>query len=807
MKIIKPLTLGLLYKTYQQGQKNQLVVTALAFFPLGELSTTRYMLEASQWSRLMSVLPTGQALDEVMPKAYAEVLVLGGACAPQGQGVQHVEVRLQVGAIDKRLRVFCADQGRMSDVGLGPIPIDAEQRKRHAGTYDERWLREDYPGLPADLDWRLYNQAAVDQHQPTPFCGGEPYLLQGMHPVRPEIRGKLPTQRVRAWALGQGDASEALREVKLVMDTVWFLPEKELGVAAYRGTLAVADSDALDISTLMLAYEAASDAPKPLAHYAQVLGLRMDSKTAGLHAFNESQLAPAMPALSADVLQAQAETARQKQQAVLDEIDNEFWTQSGMERPADHVPPQVPPPLLQTPSPQAMKSGDMDLTAMMQSAEALIEKVKHDADEQKKTLEQNLAELKKTLKEGGVEPPQVAAQPAQPTWPDVLLRAQGAEDAQTIAMMKLALASSSPSSSADTLDKLAAALQLKAKARQASPTPIAPAQVLCAELAAQLGAQVLSWVQQGQPLAGKDLAGVDLRGACLAGLDLSACLLEFADLRQTDLRGCDLRGAVLTQAQLAGAQFDDAQLDEANLCASTAQGASFQRTSLRKVRAAGAQWQSVNATGSQLMSALLDDADLTDSIFDGARLEGTLMNQAVLKGSRWQGASFTKFVGWKMNAMGADFSGSRWERSAVIGSDLTHSLWRGARLIQVQANDTDWLWADLSGLRAERCSWTQSKLQESNMTGALLSACDLSRAELTGARLDAACLAQSLMMQAKMGGVSAVDTDFFQALLRKANFTGADLRQASLFEAELTEVCFNKADTRGVVMDSRRALP
>ena len=120
MKIIKPLSLGLLHRSYQQAGQNRLVVTVLGFFALGAPPAARLLPEAPQWGRLMKVLPTGQALDEVMPKASAEVMVLGHACAPGGRAVTQMPVRLQVGNIDKRLTVFGDRQWR-----YGTLPLFA----------------------------------------------------------------------------------------------------------------------------------------------------------------------------------------------------------------------------------------------------------------------------------------------------------------------------------------------------------------------------------------------------------------------------------------------------------------------------------------------------------------------------------------------------------------------------------------------------------------------------------------------------------------------------------------------------------
>lgn len=874
MKIIKPLTLGLLHKTYRLAGVNRMVVTVLGFFELDAPSQPRLLVEATQWGRVMKLLPTGQALDEAMPKAAAEALVLGDACAPGGVPVRSLPVRLQAGegtnAIDKRLMVYgdrqwrygvlplfaidppapfttmpldwahsfggpgCnanpvgrgydgnrlaalvgANQGAMPNVEYAgtpvnchtrifqpaspaPMPIDWQPRKRHAGTYDQKWLANDYPGLARDLDWRLYNQASVDQRISGWWHGGEPYRLEGMHPQKPVLQGRLPAQRVRAFALNAGAAPEALREVTLVMDTVWFLPGVSLGIAAWRGQIEVADSDGLDVQALMIAYEGADEPARPLAHYAQVMALRMDPATAPLHAFNDAQLAPAVvhaPAPPPDTAAAQAR---------IDEVTQAFWAQSGLTPPPDDQPPKARPPLLQPPSAAAIASGDMDLTDLMAQAQALGDKAKADAVAKQALLAQQLQDLKEAQ---GSAAPALSA-PAAPAWADVLARADGSADQRTLDALALAVPGPAGTAAADPLAQARAALALKAKARRASPVPVAPAQPLAPDVAAQLGRQVLAWVAAGVPLAGRDLAGADLRGAVLAGLDLSGCQLEYADLRDADLRGCTLRDAVLTQARLDDARLGGAVLDNANLCASQAPRASLAQASLRGVRASGAQWQHANGRGADLSGAVLDAlADLTGACFDGAVLEGTVLSEAVVTASRWRGASASQCVAWKMQASAADFSNSQWQRSAVIGADLSGSRWQGARLTQVQGGSTNWTGADLSGLRAQRSSWPQGQLAGVNLSGALLSQCDLSRADLQGATLDDGCFTRSLFMQARLGRSSARRADFFQALLRKADFQGADLREASLYEAELTEIRLTDARTDGVRLDAQRRLP
>ncbi|ALU89499.1 pentapeptide repeat-containing protein [Herbaspirillum rubrisubalbicans M1] len=113
MKHIKPTTLGLMKKPYQLRGQHYLVVSALGFFRLGVAYTSdaqdqnfRFLPDSQQWQKLLHVLPAGQAVDEIMPKARSEVLLTASAHAPQGKPVTELTVSLQLESWRKQLRVI-----------------------------------------------------------------------------------------------------------------------------------------------------------------------------------------------------------------------------------------------------------------------------------------------------------------------------------------------------------------------------------------------------------------------------------------------------------------------------------------------------------------------------------------------------------------------------------------------------------------------------------------------------------------------------------------------------------------------------
>lgn len=460
MKIIKPLTLGVLHQPYRYQGQHRLAIATLGFFALGR-SDERFLVENLQWPRVLPQLPAGQPLDYVLPKAHGEVMLCGSAHS--STPVESMGVRLQCGPIDKRLAVIgernwrrrwwaCvrvdppapftqmpltldrayggADhdnplgrawlprmdalrvhEGRMPNVeypdqplmpgrcdapwaSYAPQQLAHARRKRAAsGSYNQRWLAEDFPGLPRDFDFSLYNLAPPDQQFRGRFAGGEAYRLEGVHPSAAALAGTLPALQARAFVLAQGQGAEAAREVALRCDTVWFFPEVGVGLMVYRGQTPVEDSDALDINTLMVAYDVAAR-PRPPAHYREVMALRLDPLQAALHAFNESQLAPERsPQAQAEREAARARQARQAQtqrQAVLDETMAEFWQRSGLSKPADYQAPQAPQPPLPGLSAEELAEGDFDLAELHARAQALADAARSEGKAKLAVLSQHL---------------------------------------------------------------------------------------------------------------------------------------------------------------------------------------------------------------------------------------------------------------------------------------------------------------------------------------------------------------------------------------------------------------------------------
>ncbi|HEY4146928.1 DUF2169 domain-containing protein [Pinirhizobacter sp.] len=859
MKIVKPMTLGLMHRPYRWQGRDRLLVATLGFFALGG-KPDALLRDNLQWRKVMSALPPGRPLDELMPKARGEVLLAGSAHAAHGLAVTEQTVRLVVGTMDKRLRVvgdrqwmygmlpwfqvteplpftqmpltwsrafggvghpanpegrgytrnrlaalFGRNHGDMPNIedpgrlvrapgrryapaGYGQLDVGWMPRRQWIGSYGRRWRSESYPGLADDTHAEFFNAAPPDQRIDNFFVGGEPYRLEGMHPRQPVIEGQLPEFRPRAFAHRAGQPADAAEEIALSFDTVWFFPDAELGVTIHRGEMAVEDSLALDVEALMVAYEHAADAPRPLSHYGEVLALRLNRDTAARHVFNEAQLTPEPDAnvRAARHEEAQDEQARRlaAREAREAGLALEFEASTGM--PAPPPPAQPMPVELPTPGEAAVRRGDFDLGGMLDAAERLGGQAREQAKSRRDEAAGQLAQLPESP-------------PAAPiTIDQALARAAG----RHAAMNEFGTLAGVAPVAVEQIQ------ELQRKGRLASPQPNLPGLPLQPDVAAAVGQWLLLRVREGGSLHGCDLSGADLRGAVLSGADLRGALLEASDLRGAQLDGADLSEVALTCATMDAANCASACFDGANLASTRAHDAVFRGASFSGTQAGEADWRGADLAGARFEQWIAPNIVLEGANLEHATLADCVLMHAKADGSRWAHAAWQRTV-----ALGGSFAGSDWHeavlsRSVLMECRLTDSQWAGAELSRVQGGGgADWSRADLQRVRADRSSWRGANLADANLAEGQFRECDFSGARLHHAVLERTLFYRSLFMGGELTGCHAEAADFYQAMCRRADFRQADLREANFVQAECAEARFDQARLDGVRLEPGRTLP
>lgn len=105
-------------------------------------------------------------------------------------------------------------------MSLGPIGRNFEPRRSFAGTYDDAWLEQVFPFLPADFDFRYFQAAPPDQQIPYPK-GGETVSIVNLSPT-PVPAFELPDARL---AVEFTTVDDARAETQAALDTIVLEPD------------------------------------------------------------------------------------------------------------------------------------------------------------------------------------------------------------------------------------------------------------------------------------------------------------------------------------------------------------------------------------------------------------------------------------------------------------------------------------------------------------------------------------------------------------------------------------------------------
>ena len=855
MRVFKPMTAGLLTRPYEFRRSFRLGVAVLACVPLGH--EPGIVSEVALWKMLGEELPPDQALDAVMPKALGEYLVTGRAYAPGGVPARAVRVGVKLGDRSKSLIVtgdrhieddrvtdpvpftempvdwqhaFGGEKSkenplgrgmqeepiqgvgfrvRLANVldpavppedrqrrpaGFGPVDVTWQPRASLGGTYGEEWLRDDFPGLARDIDWRFFNIAPRDQHFPRPFTGDEDYAIENMHPEEPMLQGRLPGLVPRFFVVRRG-AEEVLEEVGLGLTTVWFFPHRRRAVLVHHGDIAIQEEDGRDILRVLAAVELRGR-PRDIAHYQEVMRNRMHPEHGTIHTLRESDLAPIEivrpdPDLEADeaLFKSEGLILRHSHRRHEIEVEERRKMVAGFGLDPDEHAPHMPKPIEPLPELDAIP--------------AFIERALKEAEEHKQkefaAKAQRDEELKVLLKDGPLSYEELEAERTTlPTGPPTFTAAGKRREMEAIAQ-QMREAGMDPFEIEEIIadpvhQKIWAQAEEGAReiyrrsAHDQGPAPQMPG-----ARRKRLRREIEEAVASGDPAARQlpraDLCGADLSGLDLSGFDLREAWLDGANLAGADLRRADLRNAVLAHAMLEGARLDGADLVGANLGRARLRGASLVRTNLKTALFAHADLEAAVLRGALLEEADLSEvrllgtdlsyiqgrkiilmkASLAGIVLAGADLEGAALLEVNLQGAVFRGASLVSVTFLKADARGMDCSGANLSKSAFVE---TCNL-EGANFARATMLGTN-----LRGAHLQGADFTDALLDDADLSECNLAAANLTHVRARRARFVAADLRRAVLARG----------DFMHGMLARADLRGTDLSEASFYEADLARV-------------------
>ncbi len=839
MKVIKPLKQGVLYRTFEDGDRYFFVATTFTFFAF--LSPVRVLSEIDMWKFVAAELGQNSILDMGMPKPKGELLVIGKFFSPDGKPVQGGRVRVRLAGIDKTLYVFgnrywkrghggllkmtdpepiatvdisyenafggpgfalnplgkgvsqivddsgqkvwplpnvespnsliVSPKDKPDPASFAPIDVTWPQRAKKAGTFDKKWLNTRFPGLAEDLDWTFYNMAPADQHIEGFFKGDEPFVIEGMHPEKQTLSGRLPSVRSRCFVNKIINGETLFEEIPLRPDTIWLFPHSERGILIFRGLMEVHSDDAEEILHMLVAYERLEDEDRPIDHYRQALHKRLDKEKGHLFSLSESDLIPPGEKSGfSEIMEADdtkllvgdkllAANMKKKGELEREKIRTRI-KEAGLD-PDQYAP--VPP-----------DEGEVDFEKLEDVA-TLAEKSQRDAEEKaKKLLAEQGFDYEQLKKEAGAKPV-----PRQRFQKDELLKQLEQQGRLT----------------PEVEEKLDQAEQLIHKVYKDYGHHLPPALFPPEETLARLREEVLTEFSEGKSLRGRELIGVDLSGLDLHGIDLRDAFLEGADLSGANLEGADLRGAILVRANLSDAKLSSAKMQSCGLG----------KADLTRADLHGADLSEATFVGADLSGTNLSEANLAGADLSQAKLDGANMNSAIMKKCRFfettaAGAGFVKADAsesffFNADLKGCDFTGADLTSATFVGVEADESIFRDAQLSNIRIlKNSSFQAVDFSRATITKANLRGTDLSRCNFEGADISESDLSECKLSDSNFHRSVAIGTQFVKADLSNAHMVAINLFKGSLQKANLQNADLRESNLAMVDFIKVKFNNTN-------------
>lgn len=837
MKVIKPLRLGVLSRPYEFKRQFRLGVSVLAMFPLsGERSL---LPEIALWGMATAELGDSPVLDLGLPKGRPEYLVAGQAFPPDGEATQcpvgvHFAGRRKtllvtgdryyVGdsiSAPKPFRSMPVDwphafggkgfpknpSGRGLDVskvgdldvcwlpnveypqtfvrgpadrpepaGFRAIDPSWPQRARKAGTYDARWLREDFPGFAQDMDPTYLNLAPLDQHLEDAIALDGHYEIHNMHPKMPVLAGQLPSVRARCFVNRQLAAFDNLEEIDTRLTTVWFFPSSDRGVLVFHGTVVTAEDDASDITHLLVAAEE-MDVALPLTHYRDVITRRCDRTQGHLYVLKDSELCPAPFCTAdgdADTVKAEAEGEDLVRKRLKKKLRREIEESRAMVAslgldPDEHglkVPPEEEPPpsLEKLPEFLARVQAEAEQQQVEQQAEAAKKEKEIEALVRSLGLDYEAIRRETTTKPVG--PPAFTAK-RQAAELQQMMQQYSAQGLPTDHIQQI-LDDPETRRVWDESERLGReAYRRTAHFQDPAPTRDADASAATRRELSEGSVKDYSSV---------DWTGADLSGMNLAGANFEGSFMERVDLRLTNLQGANLRGAVLAHGDLRGVDLRGADLRNANL--------------------GGSRLHDAHLEGTQLEGAVLAKANLSNARLDGANVKQTDFSEAVFDKSSLARVQASETTFLKVSMRGVSFEGATLIACNFLELDLAQACFRDADVSKSVFLRIDGTGADFTKAKLHNARFVEGcVLRDAVFAGAELHEANLRETDLANTSFRAATLDGADLSKAKLAGA-----DFYRASAKNARFGKADLSEAKLLSVNLMGATLAGAHLEGADM-------
>ena len=730
--------------------------------------------------------------------------------------------------------------------GFGPLALDSPQRRQFQGTYDNDYKKKYFPGYPADFDWHYFLNTPRDQWFDEYFAGNESFEIYNMHPELPLIKGNLPDLYARCFLRHTiNSETPEFNELPANLDTIWFFPEKLLGLMIFRSVIEVADDEAEQVSEVLLCYEDRKYKSRSISHYKNALEIRMKDYDPFLNYFKTKDLIPpgAVSALAmfqergkvdlennAIAQNVQARADREKE--IVDEKIKEAFEQSKGEIDGINIPEKE--------AASMSGKGELDLEEILKNSpqsetdphiDTFTKKLESimpgitSGEAGKFDIENfpfdKIGEIVNAAEDMGREKEKQAKDKLN----DELAKAKKEISSQIEELKKNT--DNMSENSAENLENLENFMgdldKLEKGEFPKSPLPRLKAEDLMDKMPKEFPVEAVEAMQhvEGMKSMGADNPELDEMEKKIRD-DMKKAVREIKEPLYK------LEDQFKTGYHMAAHFMDD--------------GLSPHKESVDKVKkrflslvaegkdVSNKDWACIDLAGEvldniDLSGAFLEQVDFSKASLKGANLKGAIMVRANLAGADFSGADLeganigavsaleAKFINANLksaklskgNFAGADFEGADLEgiESLYIKIDkanFSHAAMQGIQFLETEIKDVNFTKADLS-----TTFFMMGRIENTNFSGAAMNRCLFANMHLKNVCFDGVefcggCFAGTDSEQSSMDGLS-----FRGAIIKKSNFQRMAFRDADFSGADLENSYFESTDLTGVDLSGANA--
>ena len=704
---------------------------------------------------------------------------------------------------------------------VGPINLASPERTKLAGTYDNNWLKNYFPGLPPDADPHIYNAAPPEQRIDGYFAEDAPFHAVGMSAQHPDVTGALPGFRVRC-LLDRTSSPVGLNELQMRIDTVWFFAGEGVGVAVYRGATAIADPDALDIKGVLLAYERMHDAPRPTAHYAEVMAARVKREPDMKFLMPDAMLSPPPdPEEEARKLRLREVY---NQDLVTKFHEAQIWMAQKKAAEAG-IPPALmpdiprPDPLpVMLPTPDEIERSDFNLAELIDGLERhkqetlgrfgpVFEKLKTKGAEAMvrdpaSTLDMLLPpeeaqQIKEQLQQI-TSPPDFAAMTEIGVPEDVQERL---DEVKALFPLSFDRFGTSPEEDEKVFDEAcerfatsAAAQAFGAIRKSLDPSALGQIPAVPAGAGESIGALSLIDSMANIPPEVNQKIDADLQasGAKLGGqsptLESILSSIDLPPSPSKNVNARDLQQHIGQQFEAANEALDDNQprFDEGlGQLRRISPAPSFPPIPLSPTISArfGAHVMSRFAAGDRLAGRDMAGADLRGADFSGMDLTGAFFERADLTGAKLTQAQCAKAVFTSAKLDEVDLSGADLSEANLSEVTARNASFRSARMDKIATLNTNFTCADLSGVSLTDTNLTFVRMASAKLQGAKVTKVNFVKGILDNVDASGAEFEQCIFLEGSLVASRFSSGRLFRTIFLTCNAPGINMENANLERA------------------------